>query len=233
MAAEVTSTATESPAGTGASRRGRRTSAMKSWIGAASGSWKNSTSCGYAQPASRGARRAMVTPQPPPPPQNVRPPRTSAVSPRPPRRVWVEIMGSQECRTVRKSQSILIMINPMIFSPPLRPAQGGVCMWPPLRSKPCKRPMRRLPDRPRPSSRWWASPAAGSAGGGSRHRSGTGPAQIIDHSKRYPLLIRLRLTSPPPLASARRSPTPRPPPHQLRRAGGRAPLLAGWGNISE
>jgi hypothetical protein len=57
MAAEVTSTATESPAGTGASRRGRRTSAMKSWIGAASGSWKNSTSCGYAQPAAAHGER--------------------------------------------------------------------------------------------------------------------------------------------------------------------------------
>jgi hypothetical protein len=31
-------------------------------------------------------------------------------------RVWVEIMGSQKCRIVGKSQPVLIMINPIIFT---------------------------------------------------------------------------------------------------------------------
>jgi hypothetical protein len=31
-------------------------------------------------------------------------------------RVRVEIMGSQKCRIVGKSQSVLMMINPMIFT---------------------------------------------------------------------------------------------------------------------
>eukprot|EP01047_Picozoa_sp_COSAG01_P030998 COSAG01_NODE_2182_length_8212_cov_7.046838_2_plen_172_part_00 len=36
--------------------------------------------------------------------------------PEPPVRVRVEIMGSQNCRIVGKSQSVLMMINPIIFT---------------------------------------------------------------------------------------------------------------------